>query len=269
MPKKVIISKSQKAYISRHYKTQSRKDMAKHLGLGLSPIHTFMKSKGYIMSRSAQYQILGQKMATRTTFTKQEDQYILDHYLTMPVKALAAKLHRSYTGVMGRIHKLGIVIPPHIVAQRKANSRFSPGRVPHNLGRAPSKETLQKIAKTAFKKGHTPFNTKYDGAISLRTSKGGQKYYHIRIAKGKWVPLHQHIWEQTYGTHDTRIYCLWFKNRITTDVRLENLELITREENVRRNRERFLQMPPDLQTSYKLINKLNKQIKQHGNKTTI
>lgn len=87
--------------------------------------------------------------------------------------------------------------------------------------------------ETQFKKGQLPYNTKYDGCITVRSD--GYKY--IRLAMNKWVLYHRYVWEQAYGPIPPGMI-LVFKDRNPLNCDLGNLELITRSENLRRNSNR-------------------------------
>jgi len=93
--------------------------------------------------------------------------------------------------------------------------------------------------ETEFKPGHIPANTKYNGCISLRirndNKRRDEKYYFIRLDKMIWIQYQRYLWEKYYGAiPEGRIVV--FKDRDTLNVSLDNLELITRTENMDRNR---------------------------------
>lgn len=208
------------------------------------------------------------KQFGKTTFSRKEDNYIKQNYLTMPVKVIARNIGRSGTGVRGRIDSMGLIIPKAIIEQRKKDSRYSKGLVPFNKGKKQvdymSIEAIQNSSKTTFKKGNMPHNTANgDGEIRMRVdhrNRSGKGYYFIRLSLGRWYPLHQHLWEEANGKVASG-YCLWFKDGNTNNCTLDNLEMISRSENARRNRNKFLQLPEDVAEVVKLTNKLSKKIK--------
>lgn len=90
---------------------------------------------------------------------------------------------------------------------------------------------------TMFKKGNEPYNTKSDGELSIRSKKTGDReetYVFIRISKGVWELYHRYLWEQKHGKIPEGMMVA-FKNGNVLDCRIENLELITMAENLRRN----------------------------------
>jgi len=140
--------------------------------------------------------------------------------------------------------------------------RFKKGHDSWNKGKNPkdyiSPDMYEKVEKTQFKKGNLPANTKHDGAISLRHDKTGVKYYYIRIAKAKWVLLHQKIYQDAYGPIPKN-HIIVFKDRNPLNVTLDNLECITREENMHRNS--FHRLSPEIKQTIKVLTKLKKTIR--------
>lgn len=178
-------------------------------------------------------------------------------------------LNRSYGSVSGKALLLGLKksrIFKEIEISKTADrlrvigttSRWDKGHVPHNKGKKMPDQIYQKCAPTMFKKGQTPHNTNYDG--HERISKDG--YIEVRVRLGKYMLKHRHIWEQTNGPIPKGMI-LTFRDGDKKNVKLENLELITRQEGMARNTiQRF---PPELVSTIKLVNKLNKQIHEKQN----
>jgi hypothetical protein len=141
-------------------------------------------------------------------------------------------------------------------------SRFKKGQKSWNKDKSPKdympSESYDKIKTTQFKKGGLPPNTKHDGAISLRHDKSGVKYYYIRIAKAKWVLLHQKIYQDAYGPIPKN-HIIVFKDRNPLNVVLDNLECITREQNMHRNS--FHRLTPEIKQTIKVLTKLKKTIR--------
>ena len=128
-------------------------------------------------------------------------------------------------------------IEPDIAWKKKQldkQGRFLPGHTPWNKG---IKGLDIGGKETRFKKGNEPHNTKYDGCITVRHHKRtNEKYKYIRIAKGKWVLLHRYIWEQHKGKIPQG-YVIRFKDGDTLNCAIDNLECISRKENLVRNQD--------------------------------
>jgi hypothetical protein len=142
-----------------------------------------------------------------------------------------------------------------------AKHRYEKGNVPFNKGKKISdyldKEVIDKIQQTTFKKGNLPHNTLSDGAVTLRRDKTGVSYYYYRISKAKWIPYHHKIWSDAHGQVPKGLIVV-FKDRNTLNCKLENLELITRKENMERNS--IQRYPNEIRQTIKTLTKLKKTI---------
>ncbi len=201
--------------------------------------------------------------------TDDAKQKIFNEYLEKPVKRLADELGISYGRIMNFLQKHALSIPREIIEQRKKDSYLKKGQIPPNKGRKQIEymtiEAIERTAKTRFKKGNEPINTKHDGCISTRKEKNGKPYQYIRISKSKWELYHRHIWEQVNGKIPEN-HIIAFKDGNALNCELSNLELITKEENMMRNS--IQNYPKEVIPSLKLISKINKKIKNHGKKQT-
>lgn len=179
----------------------------------------------------------------RTKVTPAQDRIIKKEYLNVPCKRLSDQLGISDTCLRTRMKQLGLVVPAHIIEQRKKDSRIKPGHVPSNKGKKQtefmSRKAIARTKATRFKKGHLPHNAVgfKDGDITVRQdhkNRAGKSYKYIRLSLGKWYPLHQYRWEKKHGKLP-KGHCLWFIDGDTMNCSVSNLELITRAENMRRN----------------------------------
>jgi hypothetical protein len=235
----------QQNFIRKNRLRMSATAMAIRFGIDDGIVGRWMRKNGLSAPYELQLKFRAQAMTGRTTATPKEDRFIKKNYLKMPVKVLAERLGNKRTGtfVSKRLSQLGLVIPRKIIEQRKRDSRIKPGNIPANKGKKQkdymSREQIEKTKATRFFKGHLPHNSVgvKDGDIRIRhyhKNRGGKAYKYVRIALGKWLPLHQHLWEKKRGKVPEG-HCLWFRDGDTMNVRLKNLELITRKENYRRN----------------------------------
>ena len=168
-------------------------------------------------------------------FSVEEDQFLRDNFLEMNYHELSRKMGRSKYGIVNRLKRLGIKVPKEIMDKRKRESQFNKGHVPAN--KVKKGFCAAGCEKTWFKKGHKPVNTKFDGAITIRHdhhNRSGRPYKWIRIAESKWLPLHQYLWIQNYGSIPEK-HVVIFKDGNSMNCVIENLELITMAENARRN----------------------------------
>lgn len=198
-----------------------------------------------------------------TPLSKTDEEKIKNEYLTKPVKKLASEIGTTYGRIMRYLSKKGLDIPPKIIEKRKRDSQMKKGHIPFNKGKKQSEfmseESIQKTKKTRFKKGNLPHNTNSEGngAIVKRKDTTGRPYKYIRIDIGRWELYHRFLWEKHNGPiPDTHIVV--FKDGDTLNTNLDNLQLITREENMYRNSKH--NFPSDIIPSLVLINQLEKKL---------
>ena len=55
----------------------------------------------------------------KSTFTKEEEQYIAESYDKIPYQEMATKLGRNYNSVRGVARRMGVVVPRHISGKYK------------------------------------------------------------------------------------------------------------------------------------------------------
>jgi hypothetical protein len=154
--------------------------------------------------------------------------YILQNYATQSQSQIAENLGVPKHTVKNFARYMGLRKDPN------PSGRFQKGGKAWNKG---THFNPPGSHKGHFKKGHLPHNTKDgDGVITTRHlgSKKNPPYKYIRLGLGKWRELHRHLWEEAHGPIP-RDHMVVFRNGDTLDCRLENLELITRGENAKRN----------------------------------
>ena len=141
-------------------------------------------------------------------------------------------------------------------------TRFKKGSKSWNKGKKCPNLLLTNAAKTMFKPGQKPHNTKADNAITIRKDTGGRKYYYSKIKDGLWVLTHRLMWEQANGPIAPK-HIVRFIDGNTMNLELCNLECIPMAENANRNT--IHRFPDDLKKVIRLKAKLNKHIKNKTN----
>lgn len=200
-----------------------------------------------------------------TPYSKAEDNFLREN-LHLSYHELERQMGRSRFGIISRIRTLGLVVPEEVIKERVEKSRFKKGSVPPNKGikgwYAPGCE------KGWFKKGGDPPNTLYDGAITIRHNhkdRLSRPYKYIRISEAKWIPYHQYLWRKHFGEIPSK-HIVVFKDGDTMNCVIENLELITMQENLNRNRnyekgvKTFINSPKRIAF---LISRDNKEVRKH------
>jgi hypothetical protein len=134
----------------------------------------------------------------------------------------------------------------------RVESQFPKGHQPWNKG---MKGLDIGGKESQFKKGHQPHNHKT--VASERIDEDG--YTYIKIAEPrKWVLKHRHIYEQHHGKLEPHMI-VTFIDKDIGNFAIENLEAITKVENMERNR--ITKYPQPIQQAVKTLNKLWHAIK--------
>lgn len=295
---KTKLSPEQEAYIRANYLKQGNADIAKTIGIGEGGVSGYKKRNALIVPYAISRSFAAAKASRRTSCSPEDDAYITDNYLSMPPQQIANVLGCSEVKIKTRMRQLDLIVPREIIEQRIKDSRIAKGNISFNKGKKQteymSAEAIERTKATRFNKGNKPHNC-YDevGKITIRhdhAERGGKPYKYICLAIGSWRPYHQHLWEQQNGKVPKN-HCLRFKDGDSLNVDLDNLECITRKENILRNNDldnptdkkmaaylatRSKKLDRDLQQEYlkhpELIQAkktqfiINRKIKQHGQK---
>lgn len=206
-----------------------------------------------------------------TTFTIEMDEFLKKNYLKMPLKTMGKSIGKSDVGVRKRLSQLGLIIPPELIQKRVFDSRLKKGNIPSNKGKKWDeylpKDIQERCRKGTFKKGQIPPNKLEVGAITTRSygSRGGRKKYKVKFIKTglgnlDWQPLHLFNWNAA-GLDIPEGYVIAFKNGDVMNTELENLEIISMAENMKRNT--IHNYPDDLKEILMLKGRIKRQINKH------
>lgn len=265
MPK-LSLTTRQINYIKAHRMKESGAAMARKFGVSKDVVGRYMRNTGLDVPADLKIKFRAEGLLNKTSSDRKTDNFIRKNYLTMPVKTMATKLNRSHCFVNTRLRQLNLVIPADIIAQRKMESRFKKGQECHNKGKKMAPEIYEKVKNTMFKKGNKTHNTyPSDGIITTRMDNLGHPYKFIRVSLGKWQLLHKYNYEQKHGKVPVG-HCLWFIDGNSLNCEDANIELITRAENARRNRQKFLQLPDELKTTIRIVKKIKTKIRENEHK---
>ncbi len=226
-------------HIRANYRVRTASDMARKFCIHADVVGRWMRKYGLKTPKDVINRSRALKLAGRTKVTPEQDEYIRANYLVKPQKRLADELGISHTCLITRMRQQQIEVPEEVRRKFAEKGRIKPGNVSHNKGKKQSDymspEAIERTKATQFKKGDLPHNCYHEvGRESLRRDKSGIVYKYICVEIGQWIPLHTRNWELANGPIP-KGYCLWFKDGDTMNCELENLELITRAENLSRN----------------------------------
>jgi hypothetical protein len=204
-------------------------------------------------------------------WTEEERRILKEMYPHHTAKEVAAVLGRNTSSVHNQARFLGVKPSRERLQQagrelakteKSAAARFKVGHIPAGKGKKVSQETYAKMRRTMFQKGHTPANHKEVG--SERVSRDG--YVEVKVAEpNTWRHKHRVIWEQANGKIPKGCN-IQFRNGDKTDIRLENLYIISRQEQLMTENCMRAKYPEELQQIIMLKAALKRKIKSINKK---
>lgn len=191
-----------------------------------------------------------------------------DHYAS----EVADILGRGVSAIYCKARELGIDSSPEKIKRAGYEgsmhpaalaTRFKNGSVPFNKGKKVSAEVYAKIQPSMFKKGHTPANHREVGSEWI--DRDG--YVFVKVAEpDKWKQKHRVVWESVNGAIPEG-YNVQFKNHNRQDCRIENLYLISRENQIKTENAYWVKYPKVLQEIIQLkgvVKRLIHKIDKNG-----
>jgi hypothetical protein len=197
---------------------------------------------------------------TRCNWTLEQTELLIEYYPHRSTKEVAFITGKSIAQCYAKafalqLHKTQEYLATEASGRLKhtrVESQFPKGHTPWNKG---MKGLDIGGKETRFKKGTVPPNHKEVG--SERIDEDG--YTYIKIADPrKWVLKHRYIYEQEHGTLEPHMI-VTFRDKNISNFEIENLEAITKVENMERNR--ITKYPQPIQQTIKTLNKLGHAIK--------
>ncbi|MEZ0182632.1 HNH endonuclease [Flavobacterium oncorhynchi] len=256
------------AFILENYLTMSAREIARHFGFSREVCKNFYSKNNLIVPNYVIEGFRKKSLSDRTTFTNEEDQFIKDNYLTMPVKVIGHHLKRSYCGITGRLKKLNLIIPEEIIQQRKDDSVFKPGIIPFNKGKKltdfMSPEAIEKSKMHRFKKGNIPKNALVDGTEVIREDKRSGRIYTLIKVPGisKLVHKNIYLWELHNKRKLPVKHNIVFIDGNTQNFEISNLECISHEELLKRNT--IHRLPEELKEIIYIKGSIRRQINKNS-----
>lgn len=190
-----------------------------------------------------------------------------DHFATEIQKVLGRGLSAIYCkakqlgleSTPDKIRRSGLVSCNH---PNNVAARFTKGHIPDNKGKKMSSEQYAKCKATMFQKGQACWNHKEVG--SERVNVGG--YLEVKVAEpNKWQLKHRIVWEKANGAIP-KGHNVQFKNGNKQDLRIENLYLISKAEQMAKENSYIARYPKELQEVIHLKGVVNRIIhKQQKN----
>ena len=190
----------------------------------------------------------GRDVFRRRRWLPEEDALLRALYPDSPTATIARRLGRTLSATYMRAKELGLrksaayLASPAACRLRRgdnvgARTRFQKGHPPANKGiKRPPGWAPGRMRETQFRKGQRGWNWRPVGSERLV-----EGYLYTKISDQRhvpwtrnWMPTHVMLWEQHNGPLRPG-HAVAFKNGDRTDVRLDNLECISRRELMARN----------------------------------
>lgn len=199
----------------------------------------------------------------RETWTAEQELVLLRLYPDMPNEVLAARLNKTLQQICSKAYRLGLKKSPEFSKKIRQDwgsaTRFKKGNTPWNCGMK-GLPARGRAPETQFKKGQKPHTWLPVG--STRVSADGylqRKISDTGYPPRDWKGIHILLWEEHFGPIPAG-HCVCFKDNNKQNVVIDNLELITRAERMRRNS--IHRYPPELKSAIRIISKLKRTIQE-------
>lgn len=158
-------------------------------------------------------------------YTQEEEKLLRDQYSIVSTALISERLQRNIKALHYKARKMGL-------KKTYNKSRFKKGHTPwnKNISYNPGGRSID----TRFTSNSQPRNAKSEGAIWVRYEKG-TPYYYTKV-NGKVMPLHRHLWRKEHDYVDIpHGFNVSFVDGNTLNCTIENLTLLSKAENLRRN----------------------------------
>jgi hypothetical protein len=213
--------------------------------------------------------------AGKRLWTAEDDAHLRQLYPDQPTDDVATELGRSLAATYGRARLLGVeksaayLASPAACRLRRGDqvgtaTRFQPGQVPANKGLRRPGWGPGRMKATQFQPGvlNGVARQRFQPIGATRWV-GGYLYVKVSAEPGPWTRnwklVHVRAWEAAHGPLPAG-HALLFRNGDKSDTRVENLELVTRQELMRRNSVHGL--PPTLKKTIQLLGAVKRQIRR-------
>ena len=204
-------------------------------------------------------------------WTEEEKRIVAEMYPTHFAREIAEKLGKTTSGVYNMANALGLKASREKLAKggrmtaKHPNSiatRFKKGGQSPNKGKKMPEHVYEKLKDTMFKKGDMPSNYKPIG--SERITKDG--YVEVKVGDpSEWRPKHRILWEKENGPIPEG-YNVQFKDGNRQNIKLENLYLISRAEQVRKENSVYARYPQELRHVIALKGAIKRKVNEYNKK---
>ena len=203
---------------------------------------------------------------SRKVWRSIEDDYLREFYPHVPTRMLTSMFECSEAQIYSQAGRLGLkksqaYLDSHYACRLRRgddagkSTRFKKGHTPFNKGM--KYKAGGRSSETQFKKGQRAPNRKPVGAERVADSYLQRKLTDTGCTRKDWVAVHLLLWAEHNGPVPDG-HAVVFKNGDKTDIRIDNMELISRGELMRRNTIHHL--PRELADVCRLKGQVTRQI---------
>lgn len=192
-------------------------------------------------------------MKKRRYWTPVEEQMLRQHYADTRTEVLAELFNRDARRVLAKARAMGLRKSRELIAEiaREKSAapghggkahQFKPGTAPWNKGA--HYVAGGRSAETRFRPGNKPPTWVPVGSYRIVDQKNGGPELQVKVNDEpgpnsvRWRPMARHVWELAHGPVPANHIVVFKPGRRSTrpeDVTLDAIELITRQELMRRN----------------------------------
>lgn len=210
-------------------------------------------------------------------WTEYEAEIMRKHYANLTMQELIALLGRNDRQIYARAHLMGLKKSPgYLEAEAKRRderltesgkkTRFNKGNPSWNAGT--SYHAGGRSVDFQFKKGASSIAAakRLKPLGAERRSKEGflqRKVTMDGVGYKRWKAVHEILWEEAHGKRPDG-YLVAFKDGNRENITIENLELISRAENMRRN-SILNRYTPEVIKAIRAVSRVKKKIKEKTN----
>lgn len=214
----------------------------------------------------------------RRRWSAEDDAVLRSLYADTKTERIAQQLGRTLTATYGRAQKLGLekseafLASPAACRLRRGDHvgaayRYAKGHVPANKGLRRPGFAAGRMKETQFKRGQRSGQAaRHWMPIGAMRLMDGYRYTKVSDVPNvpytvNWKPTHVLLWESTNGKVPPG-HALKFVNGDRTDIRLDNLQLITRRQLMARNTVHNL--PKPIAEAVQLLGVLRRKINRRS-----
>lgn len=192
-------------------------------------IRSALKNHGFKCGRSHKERIV---LNRHRVYTTEQAKFIAKYYAVCSIAEVTDLFNQRFNTTKTK-QQISAFTKNHRITSGRTG-RFEKGNTPHNKGKKGWAAGGNSI-KTRFRKGNRPQTWVPIG--SERITKDGilqRKISDTGYPQRDWKSAHALLWEQHHGPIP-KGHIVRFRNGDKSDIRIENLELVSRAENMRRN----------------------------------